>query len=84
MQDAKNPNARNMLIQGEVTPEQFLNMDPREFASDRRKDSHEKHKGTAFYEKRSDWDVEMVKQAGDKHKGMFPCDACGSDKTGFI
>ena len=37
-----------------------------------------------MWQKRTDWDNEEVKAQGDKYKGLFICEECGSDKTGFI
>ena len=34
--------------------------------------------------KRSDWEEEQIKAMGDKHKGIFLCEKCGSDKTDFV
>lgn len=73
-----------MLLQGRVTPEAFLTLDPKEFASDSLKIQRQEAHQRGVFHKRTDWDQEEVKLAGDKFCGMFKCEACGSDKTGFI
>lgn len=37
-----------------------------------------------MWEKRTDWEHEEVKQQGEKFQGLFLCEECGSNKTGFI
>ena len=37
-----------------------------------------------MYNSRTDFEIEEVKRQGEKFKGLFKCEECGSDKTGFI
>ena len=37
-----------------------------------------------MWEKRTDWENEMVKAEGENYTGLFECEECGSNKTGFI
>ena len=84
LRDAKNPTARNKLILKELTPEDFLQVDVRKFATDEVKEQRAEAEKTNMYNKRTDWDCEEVKAQGDKFKGLFNCEGCGSNKTGFI
>ncbi len=59
-------------------------MDMREIASEELQSMREKFEANGMWQKRTDWDNEEVKAQGDKYKGLFTCEECGSDKTGFI
>jgi len=82
--DKKNPNARLALLTERVSPEEFLCMDIRKLASDEIKEQRQTAIQMNMHDKRTDWATEEVKQQGEKYKGLFPCESCGSDKTGFI
>lgn len=84
LQDAKNPTARMKLILKEITPEEFLQVDVRTLASDEVKQKRAEAEKTNMYNKRTDWDTEEVKAQGENYKGLFKCESCDSDKTGFI
>lgn len=55
----------------------------RDLASDQKKKDREETELKGLWNKRTDWDQEMVKQQVD-FKGMFKCTSCGSDRTGYI
>lgn len=59
-------------------------VDLRKLASEKMKKYRDEAEKRGLWEKRTDWDCELVKQQGDKYKGMFKCTQCDSDKTGFI
>ena len=59
-------------------------MDIRKLASDEIKEQRQTAIQMNMHDKRTDWATEEVKQQGEKYKGLFPCESCGSDKTGFI
>lgn len=59
-------------------------MDIRKLASDEIQKSRQAALKSNMYDKRTDWATEEVKQQGEKYKGLFPCESCGSNKTGFI
>ena len=75
---------RQKLILKEISPEDFLQVDLRKFASEEVKNQRIAAEKTNMYNKRTDWDNEEVKAQGDAYKGLFKCESCGSDKTGFI
>lgn len=72
-----------MLLNKEITPEEFVLVDPRLLASDKMKKDRDEAMMRGLWNKRTDWDKEMVKAKAD-YKGMFKCENCQSDKTGFI
>ena len=67
-----------------MTPEQFLKLETYELASEETKKEREDQALRGMDEKRTDWEAEAVKQQGDKFQGIFECEECGSNKTGFI
>ena len=84
LSDQKNPAPFLALILQKITPEEFVTADLREFASQKMIKDREEATNRGLYNKRTDWDTEMVKAKGDKFKGMFKCESCDSDRTGFI
>ena len=72
------------MIMKEITPEEFLHVDVRTLASDEVKQMRAEAEKVNMYNKRTDWDTEEVKAQGENYKGLFKCESCGSNKTGFI
>jgi hypothetical protein len=83
LSDTKNPEPLLALIREIITPEDLCTMDPRLLASSKMKREREKASSYGLWNKRTDWDQEVVKQNAD-FKGMFKCESCFSDRTGFI
>jgi len=73
-----------MLLDHQITPEEFIKLDVREIASEEMKKQREQFEEMGMWQKRTDWDNEEVKAQGSKYKGLFKCEQCGSNKTGFI
>ena len=61
----------------EVSPEEFLQVDVRKFASEEVKNQRIAAERTNMYNKRTDWDNEEVKAQGDAYRGLFKCESCG-------
>ncbi len=59
-------------------------MDSRELASEEMKKTRDEMMMRGMWEKRTDWEHEEVKAQGEKFQGLFLCEECGSNKTGFI
>ena len=59
-------------------------MDIRLLASDELQEQREEARKANLADKRTDWATEEVKAQGEAYKGLFACENCGSDKTGFI
>lgn len=81
--DKKNQEPVKVLLNKEITPEEFVLVDLRLLASDKMKKDRDEAMMRGLWNKRTDWDKEMVKAKAD-YKGMFKCENCQSDKTGFI
>lgn len=71
------------LLSGKVTPEALVSMDARELASTELQTKREEATMAGMWNKRTDWAQESV-NANPDYKGMFCCESCGSQKTGFI
>jgi len=84
LSDPKNPKPVKMLLSEQVTPENFLKIDPLLWASEDTLQTRENHEMNGMWEKRSDWEAEEVKMQGESYTGLFLCESCGSNKTGFI
>ena len=84
LQDENNKRPLEMLLDRQISPEEFVKLDVREIASDDMKKQREQFEEMGMWQKRTDWDNEEVKAQGSKYKGLFMCEECGSDKTGFI
>ena len=82
--DEKNIDPLMTLLKQKISPEDFVMVDQRKLASEKMKKDREEAEKRGLWNKRTDWDCELVKQQGDKYKGMFNCELCDSDKTGFI
>ena len=61
LQDTKNSTLRQKLIFKEISPEEFLQVDVRKFASEDVKNQRIAAEKTNMYNKRTDWDNEEVK-----------------------
>ena len=59
-------------------------MDIRRLASNELQEQREMARRNNMEDKRTDWDTEEVKAQGEAFKGLFKCEYCQSDKTGFI
>jgi len=59
-------------------------MDPKKIASDELLFRNAAAEKLNMHNKRTDWEHEEVKAQGEKYSGLFKCESCGSDKTGFI
>ena len=82
--DEKNIDPLMTLLRQKISPEDFVMVDLRKLASEKMKKDREEAEKRGLWNKRTDWDCELVKQKGDNYKGMFNCELCDSDKTGFI
>jgi len=81
--DDKNRGPLLAVLKMNISPEDFVSMDPRKHASEAMKKEREEAMKRGMHNKRTDWDQEIVKGQSD-YKGMFKCEKCKSDKTGFI
>ncbi len=73
-----------MLINKQMTPEEFIKLETFEIASDQMRLERNEMQMRGMWDKRTDWEHEEVKQQGEKFQGLFECEECGSNKTGFI
>lgn len=73
-----------LLIDRSLTPEEFLKLDSSDLASESLIKERRQGEMRGMDAKRSDWENEEVKKLGEKFKGIFKCESCGSMKTGFI
>jgi len=83
LSDTRNPEPFLALVTRKVTPEDFVSLDPKQLASSKMKKEREASVMKGLWNKRTDWDKELVKN-DEKYKGMFKCEECDSDRTGFI
>lgn len=58
-------------------------VDVRKLASEKMQQQRLEHEKKGLWNKRTDWEAELVKAQVD-YKGMFKCELCDSDRTGFI
>ena len=81
--DKANPDAILALLSEQISAESFVNCDMRQLASSTLKEKRETFLLQGMWNKRTDWAKEVVKNNKD-YKGMFKCEQCDSDRTGFI
>ena len=72
--DEKNLHPLMTLLKQKISPEEFVTVDLRKLASEKMKKDREDAEKRGLWNKRTDWDCELVKQQGDKYKGMFKCE----------
>lgn len=81
--DSKNTEPLIRLLLGIIEPENFVTIDPQKLASSAMKKEREEMLMKGLWNKRTDWDQVLVKE-NEKYKGMFNCEKCNSERTGFI
>ena len=81
--DEQNDQPVVALLSGKVTPEALVSMDARDLASTELQTKREEATMAHMWNKRTDWAQEVVNSNPD-YKGMFKCEDCGSQRTGFI
>ena len=83
LRDQKNLHPLVVLLNQEISPEEFVMVDLRMLASEEMKNEREEASMRGLWNKRTDWDKELVKPQAD-YKGIFKCALCHNDRTGFI
>lgn len=73
----KNLELKNSVLNGDITPETLVKMNPRDMVSEQRKEEIRKIEKDLTESRRSDWHLVNNAPKG----GMFKCKKCGSDKT---
>ena len=73
----KNLELKNSVINGSISPDVLVRMNPRDMVSEERKEERKKIEQDLTDSRRSDWHA-----VHNAPKGvMFKCKKCGSDKT---
>lgn len=74
---SKNIELKNSVLNGSISSEELVKMNPRDMVTDERKEERKKIEQDLTDSRRSDWHAVHNAPKG----GMFKCRKCGSDKT---
>lgn len=80
LNDLKNPELNLKLYVGSITPEEVVQMDSKELASDEKKKEREKDRQESMQACQANWDIRNMKS----REGQFPCGKCKSTKTVYF
>lgn len=73
----KNPDLKQSVLEGHVSPQDLVRMNPRDMATDETREERKKIEETNKESRRSDWNLAN----NTTKRGMFKCGKCKSDKT---
>ena len=82
MKDQKNPKLKLRIIEQDLTAWDLITSDPKELASDQKKEERQKIIENNLAERRSDWNLELMRQNA-KGKGFFTCRKCKGRNTTY-
>ena len=82
LKDPKNPRLKVRMVECDITPWDLITMDPKDLASEVKKQEREETQKANLDARRTDWDQEKAQQSG-KNRGFFTCKKCGGKNTNF-
>lgn len=82
LKDVKNPKLKVRVLDGFITPLDIVTMDPKNLASEVKKQEREEVQKANLDSRRTDWDQEQA-QKGGANQGFFTCKKCGGKRTNF-